>query len=364
MFRIEIKNSYVFLLIILISILSFFCSYQNKKDNKWYKGNTHAHTVLCGHADSSPSAVAKWYHDHGYNFLILSEHNKFINPDTVKLPENRRPDFILIPGEEVTGKKVIHTTAMNIDSLVDWNFDHEHKSEIIQYHVNETIKSNGTPILNHPNYKWAVSALDILPVKKLHHFELFNGHPLVQNEGDKTHHSTEKIWDILLSSGMAVYGISSDDAHHFQTWDHNHSNPGRGWVMVSAYELTSDAITTAMKNGDFYASNGVILSDISKTNNKYSVTVNESATQKELSSSILKGKIIENGKEGYRIECIGDAGKILFSENSTFASYNIGNSNSYVRCKITYTRKKDNNFEEFYAWTQPVFTDDRLTKIR
>ena len=64
---------------------------------RWYKGNTHAHTTLCGHADSPPSTVAQWYHDHGYNFAILSEHNKFIDPKTVKLKGEIREDFLLLP---------------------------------------------------------------------------------------------------------------------------------------------------------------------------------------------------------------------------------------------------------------------------
>src|SRR3954453_17862800 len=72
----------------------------------WYRGNTHAHTVRCGHADSEPEAVAKWYLDREYNFLCLSEHNQFIDPATVKLPDDRRKDFILVPGEEITGKNV------------------------------------------------------------------------------------------------------------------------------------------------------------------------------------------------------------------------------------------------------------------
>ena len=70
---------------------------------KWYKGNTHVHTTLCGHADSTPEFVAQWYHDRGYNFLVLSEHNKFIDPTTVKLKGEIRDDFLLLPGEEVTG---------------------------------------------------------------------------------------------------------------------------------------------------------------------------------------------------------------------------------------------------------------------
>src|SRR5215212_10107531 len=52
----------------------------------WYRGNTHVHTVLCGHADSAPEVVAKWYLDRGYHFLCLSEHNRFIDPANVALP--------------------------------------------------------------------------------------------------------------------------------------------------------------------------------------------------------------------------------------------------------------------------------------
>ena len=132
---------------------------------EWYRGNTHAHTVLCGHADSTPEVVTRWYHDHGYNFLILSEHNRFIDPETVTMPEERREDFILIPGEEVTGKKSIHTTAMNIDALVPWDYDDEHKSAIIQNHVDGVRGAHGHPILNHPNYKFAAGVDD---VRRLH----------------------------------------------------------------------------------------------------------------------------------------------------------------------------------------------------
>ena len=119
----------------LFVIFLLFLIFQGcRDDTKWYRGNTHAHTVICGHADSSPEIVTRWYHDHGYNFLILSEHNHFIDPDSVRMPENRRDDFILIPGEEITGPKIVHTTAMNIRNLVSQQLDLEVKSEIIQNH--------------------------------------------------------------------------------------------------------------------------------------------------------------------------------------------------------------------------------------
>ena len=70
----------LFALLILAS-----CTPNKKTDDPsktltWYKGNTHTHTILCGHADSHPDTVARWYLDRDYNFLILSEHNLYIDP--------------------------------------------------------------------------------------------------------------------------------------------------------------------------------------------------------------------------------------------------------------------------------------------
>ena len=72
---------------------------------------------------------------------------------------------------------------------------------------------------------------DMLDVKGLHMFELFNGHPSVHNHGDHQHPSTEAIWDYLLTRGMIIYGVSSDDAHAFKPENikPSKSNPGRGF---------------------------------------------------------------------------------------------------------------------------------------
>lgn len=328
----------------------------------WFRGNTHTHTVLCGHADSSPEFVAAWYHDRGYNFLILSEHNRFIDPDTVKLPENRRSDFILIPGVEITGKKSVHTTGMNVHGIIPWEFDHEEKSAIIQSHVDGTVKAGGQAILNHPNWHYAVPDKEILPVKDLYMFELFNGHPHVDNAGDHAHPSTEEMWDQLLTKGMIIYGVSSDDAHHFQTIEKNKSNPGRGWVMVNAPTLDPDSITKAMVQGNFYASNGVFLKVCNTGSDTYVIKVDAERTLKELTSSpTLRGRHVDNGPEGYRIEFIGPNGDLLETIRGEKGRFKIKKSAPYVRAKVTFTRKhpgKD-GFEEYYAWGQPVFTDAR-----
>lgn len=333
----------------------------------WYRGNTHAHTVICGHADSTPEDVARWYLDRDYHFLVLSEHNHFIDPNDVALPEDRREDFILIPGEEVTGRKIVHTTAMNIDGLVDWTFDHEHVSHIVQNHVDGTIDAGGVPILNHPNFHYAVSAEDMLAVDRLHLFELHNGHPDVANEGDETHPSTEEMWDTMLTAGMVIYAVASDDAHHFQTWGVQHSNPGRGWLMVAADELTPDAVTAAIHRGDFYASSGVMLSRVNRGAERCEVRVNRGATRRALRSELVVGRPVgaPAGRasvpvdEGFLIEWIGPGGAVLAAERSTRSSFAISTEHAYIRARVTYTRMTPTGAESFYAWTQPVFTDGR-----
>ena len=343
----------------IFSILfpGFLCALNGEQ---WFKGNTHAHTTICGHADSKPDVVAGWYHDHGYNFLILSEHNHFIDPATVKLPEKVRKDFLLIPGEEVTGHKVIHTTAMNIDHLVPWNFDHHERSKIIQNHVDETRKAGGTTILNHPNFRWAVKPEDILPVDHLYMFELYNGHPAVANFGDAHHMSTEEQWDHLLTAGMKIYAVASDDAHHFAKWGDRQSNPGRGWVMVKANKLDPHTITHAMLDGDFYATSGVLLKNVNLLNNALHIEVDTCATEQELKSPVLPGSRVREGVSGYKIEFIGPEGKILKTASGTKAQFAMSDCHAYVRCKISLLKQGEGNkLRAYYAWTQPVFTDGR-----
>jgi hypothetical protein len=279
------------------------------------------------------------------------------------MSDNLRADFILIPGEEVSGPKIVHTTAMNISGLVVQDQTLEIKSEILLDHVHKTMAAGGHTILNHPNYHYTITAEDILPVGKLHLFELFNGHPRVNNFGDDTHPSTEELWDVLLRKGKLIYGVSSDDAHHFASIDTHYSNPGRGWVMVSAPELTAAAITLAMNRGDFYASNGVILSRCCAARAIYSVEIDLKKTDAELASPELRGKRVIDGKEEFVIEFIGPERTVKSCTNFTKADFTITDSQSYIRPKVTWRRKHpEGGLEEFYAWGQPVFSDGRANQ--
>ena len=40
----------------------------------WYKGNLHTHS-LWSDGDDYPEMIMKWYQEHGYHFVSLSDHN-------------------------------------------------------------------------------------------------------------------------------------------------------------------------------------------------------------------------------------------------------------------------------------------------
>jgi len=339
---------FIFILVMSFSFSSFA---------EWYKGNTHTHTKLSGHGDTPPTQVAKWYHKRGYNFLVLSEHNRFIDPAKIKI-RNQRKDFILIGGVEVSGPKHVHTTALNVKQVIPYRFDSPNKSEIVQYHTDQIHSHGGEAILNHPNWQYALGFDDIFPVENLRMFELYNGHPHVNNDGDHEHISTEQLWDKFLSAGKKIYGVSSDDAHWFKKRESAKSNPGRGWVMVEANFLNPDAITESMKEGRFYSSNGVILSHLNITNETYQIEVNLKETQKIIKKGYVVGKKVNaNTSIGAKIDFISSDGVIVKTILNNKGEFNLKKSYQYIRAKISFTVKTALGKRQFFAWTQPVFPE-------
>ena len=53
-------------------------------------------------------------------------------------------------------------------------------------------------------------------VQRTRLFEVFNGHPTVNNLGGGGVPGLEEVWDRILSSGKLLYGIAVDDAHTFK----------------------------------------------------------------------------------------------------------------------------------------------------
>ena len=126
---------------------------------RWYKGNTHTHT-LNSHGDSTPDEVVRWYREHDYHFVVLSDHNFLTSVDGLNALYGADEQFLVIRGEEVTDAfedKPIHINGIDVQSLVDPQGGNS-VVEVIQRNVDAIRAASGVPHINHPNFGWAITA--------------------------------------------------------------------------------------------------------------------------------------------------------------------------------------------------------------
>lgn len=298
---------------------------------RWYKGNTHTHT-LNSDGDSTPDDVVKWYREHGYQFLVLTDHNYLTSVEGLNALHGADGKFLVIRGEEVSdrfGDKPIHINGLDLTRVVQPQGGNS-VVETIQRNVDAIRAAQGVPHINHPNFRWAITANELRQVRNNKLFEIFNGHPMVNNQGGGGIPGLEEAWDAILSSGVLLYGIAVDDAHYFkQPWDPQAPKPGQGWVVVRAPQLTPSAILEAMERGEFYSSTGVELSDY------------------QVSDTAVSVSIKEDGWSRYRVQFIGRGGRILSEVLTNPAVYRRRGNEGYVRARVLDSNGK-------LAWTQPV----------
>ena len=302
----------------------------------WYKGNIHTHTTNSD-GDSSPDHVASWYKNNQYDFLVLSDHNHLTILDEAENKKNKWP--LLVPGEEITIREIngspaaLHINGIGIKNLIKPG-SYESNIDGINDVVDKVNSQGGLASINHPNYQWWVSVDDIKYSKDAWAFEVFNGHMHSNNEGSLHSMSTEEIWDEILSSGKMIYGVASDDAHHFtQEFSSARSNPGRGWIYVKSNSLSVKEIIKSMKKGDFYSSTGVELEEL------------------EISKSNIHLKIKERlpkEKQKYTIKIIHDTGVVFFEKEGDALDLSTKGLKKYFRVVVR-------SSEGTNAWIQPIF---------
>jgi hypothetical protein len=199
------------------------------------------------------------------------------------------------------------------------------------------LQLGGIAQLNHPNFHHAADAALVIELarKGLALLEIANQSKDTDNAGDDRHLSTEAMWDQVLTAGAMVYGVASDDAHHYDdanglvargetahTGDH-------GFVMVRAAKTPTD-IRQGVARGDFYSSTGVLLKTASATRDEFEIEVAPSAVGP------------------HRFSFIGQGGRILARMEGRHARFPFAKAEpGYVRAVV-----EDQHGQK--AWLQPV----------
>ena len=363
----------------------------------WYKGNLHTHS-LWSDGDDYPEMIMKWYQEHGYHFVALTDHNilavgdkwitvedsldkavferyldtfgtqwiSFTDSDTVKVKlktlEEYRPlfekegEFLVLQSEEITDRfeeKPIHLNATNLDELIPPQGGNS-VVDVLQRNINAVLdqrEKTGIPMLvhiNHPNFHFAITIEDMIALQGEQFFEVFNGHHMVYNFGDSLHLDTETMWDQIniayANNGKPLlYGLATDDSHNYHQNGVHWSNSGRGWIWTQSKTLTPSAIIEAMELGNFYASSGVELKSLKTGNNEIQIELGQDNNQ-------------------YTIQFIGcnrtdSQTRILKEVEGYAATFQLNPDHLFVRAKVISSAPPKNpieNMQHQIAWTQPV----------
>ena len=392
---------------------------------QWYRGNLHTHS-LWSDGDDYLEAIGLWYREHDYDFLCYTDHNilatsreRWSNVDKNKggrnafdklkqkfpgdwVEERTTGDvtevrlktfeevfaklavpgkFLLIQGEEVTdrfGRYPVHMNVSNIKEPLP-PMGGESVYDAMQNNINAMIaqreRTGQTMMmhLNHPNFGYGVTAEDLMRVRGENFFEVYNGHPGVNNSGNAENASTERIWDIILTKRLAelklpvMFGLATDDGHSYHKIPSRASEPGRGWVMVLADGLAPTSLIESLERGDFYSSSGVSLENVTSSNEglDLKVAAEDGVTYRIDFIGTRKGfeaasEPVKNSK-GNEIRATrrysDDIGVTLKSVDGTSGSYRFSGDEIYVRAVVTSSKKHPNPSEvddAEQAWAQPV----------
>lgn len=387
---------------------------------RWWKGNIHTHS-LWSDGNDFPEMICGWYRTHDYQFLAISDHNvlaegerwmkhsevlrrageeglqKYLDRFGADWVEMRGDDeareirlkpfdeyralleergaFLLIPSEEISdsvGGAPVHLNATNIAEVVQ-PLGGSTVREAIEANiraVEDQARRRGREIivhLNHPNFHYAITAEDLAMVVSERFFEVYNGHPGVHHLGDADHPAVERLWDIANTirlgqlAAAPLLGVATDDTHDYH---HDHDNPGqsarpgRGWIVVRTRRLTPESLIRAMRVGDFYASSGVVLSDV----------------RFDAEHGLIELEIQPEGDATYTTQFIGtlagdaardvpEIGQVLAEVAGLTASYRLTGGELYVRAVVTSSLPPvDPSFDgqRQQAWTQPVGWEKRV----
>lgn len=303
--------------------------------------------------------------------------------------------FLLMPGVEITQVRDginVHQNYINLPDVIPFvkggslikKFEDSGLDEIgvIRHNAREVaamadaMKRPYLLMLNHPQWVyWDIQPRFLLENPEIRFFEVCNGgssfapHPEAQNV------TLDSFWDAVnafraIQGAPLLFGLGSDDTHYYinRTPDQRIAD---AWVMVRANELSTDSLLKALHAGDFYASTGVLLEDITFKPRHRILRVNVQAepgvnyrirfiaTKRAFDQTVRN--VDSPAVKGHTARKIpvypSEIGQTVDLVEGVEASYRMAHDDLYVRAKIESSTHSDNETyfhpEVQVAWTQP-----------
>lgn len=210
----------------------------DKFGNKRFKVGLHIHTTLSD-GRVTPDDAARIYKEAGFDAIAITDHWKYGGE------------------QELSGLKILSGCEYNMGAS-DTSVDVMHivgvgmkyapnikKEDKRQYVIDEINKAGGIAILAHP--AWSLNTPEeALCLKGFSAVEIYNS---VSDVNQSSRPYSGYFVDLIANKGMFLNIAATDDAHYY-----NGSDQTKSYIMVKADSI--DDIFEAIKNGDYYASQG------------------------------------------------------------------------------------------------------------
>ena len=287
--------------------------FRYETSGNWYKGNTHIHSTASD-GGKNFTELAEIYSDLGYDFLYRADHWEASNTgaDTNEYP------LLWMDGVEIDGTdsndSFFHIVCLG-------KFTGINREMGLTEAIKQTRAQGGLLILAHPS--WTGNSIE----DALNHD--FDGVEIYNHITRWLNGKSDSIvyWNMMLGKNPNTLGFSVDDAHIRP----EHPGYNGGWIVVNCKQLSPEAITEAIRAGNFYSSCGPQFHEIKCSANTVTVKT----------SSIQFARLVGTGYEGFRTGYFD--GSLI-----TEATFEIPKEWKYAYLEI-----EDKNGNR--AWTNPLF---------
>ena len=247
--------------------------------DNFYKANLHVHTTVSD-GQMTPEEIKRIYKEHGYSIVAFTDHEimvpqahltdgEFLAITSTEISVNERCDcdfnftktYHLNIYSPLENKKCFgsfdrskmwlegsmkYITREQEDCSIYRTYDIENVNRVIQIANDEgCLVSYNHPVWSLQDYS------DYIGLRGLWGIELYN-----TGCARNGYRDSDKPLDDLLRIGERVFPLATDDAHRIE-------DCFGGFVMIRAGELSYDSVFSALRDGDFYASEGPEIYEIS-----------------------------------------------------------------------------------------------------
>lgn len=219
--------------------------YIDKNGDRWYRGNLHTHTTLSD-GRRSPEETKAAYKAAGYDFLALTDHWVYGQND-----ENDPSGLCILSGTEYdfggsdTLNGVFHIVGVGMGSdpmeIIE-------RDSTAQEAIDEIIKRGGAAVFAHP--AWSLNTWEMMA--EMNNYTMTEIYNSVSAAPYNCRPYSGEVIDQLAVRGYFPLVAATDDTHFWC------GEETRSFIYVNLHKNTLNCknLVSAMRNGEFYASQG------------------------------------------------------------------------------------------------------------